>query len=534
MPLLVADLSLRYDHEEPIAAVARRLELPQDALLEVEVVRRAIDARGRKPKTILNCCVVLRDGEAAEGALLARRIAGVRLFVDRDEQRAGRTDFPLPQGIAWPRGLRPIVVGAGPGGLFAALRLAEAGAPPLLLERGERVEERGRKVQAFWRNAELDPESNVLFGEGGAGTFSDGKIYTRKRAGEIGYIFDRLIRFGAPSEIQREAWPHLGTDVLKRILPRFREHLEHLGVEIRFGARVDALIVQDERCAGVLLSDGERVMGGPVILATGHSARDLLRGLVQAGIAVEQRPFAIGLRVEHARSFIDTARHGRRSGELPPASYRLAWTPQGGRAVRTFCMCPGGIVVGATNHPEQLVLNGMSFSGRSSPWSNAALIVDVGPEDWGGEDPLAGMRLQESIERKAWIATAGSFRAPSQRIEDFLARRTSVDLPRSSYPLGIESVNLWDLLPCGVLEAIRSGIRKFDAEIPGFGSQGILLAPESRTTSPLRLPRGPDRASVSLAELYPVGEGAGHAGGIVSAALDGFRTAEALIARFVG
>jgi hypothetical protein len=531
MTLLVTGIELRGERDDPLPILARRLDLPVEAFRELEVVRRSIDARGRKPRWRVNCRVVLAGGEEAEERLLARGLPGMRRFLPRDAQRRDGASFELPPRRPWPESHRPVVVGAGPGGLFATLRLAEAGAAPLLLERGEAVEARTDSVHAFWRSANLNPESNVLFGEGGAGTFSDGKIFTRKRAGEIGYIFDRLVRFGASSDILGEAWPHLGTDALRRILPRIREHILHLGGEIRFGARVEALLLEGRQCQGVRLAGGERILHAPVILAIGHSARDTFVALIDQGLHAEPRPFAVGVRIEHAQAFIDRGRHHERAASLPHAAYRLAHSPPGGRGVRSFCMCPGGVVVAATHAEGHLALNGMSFSSRGSPWANAALIVDVDGRDFDMEDPLAGLRFQEALERRCFEAGGGAFRAPGQRVEDFLRRSASTSLGRSSYSLGVVAADLWDLLPEAVCEHLRLGLHRFDAEIPGFARDALLLAPESRTTSPLRFPRGPDRVSVDFEGLYPVGEGAGYAGGIVSAALDGFLSATAILER---
>lgn len=488
----------------------------------IDLVRKSLDARARTPTWRANWRVEVDDEEA----VLARGLAGVRRFTARDElKRTG--EAPAIKVERWKA--RPIVVGAGPAGLFAALRLAEAGAPVLLLERGGPVEARVPAVNGFWRGGALDPDNNILFGEGGAGTFSDGKIYTRRRDGELGYVFKTLVDAGADPDILHEAYAHLGTDKVRAILPALRKKLTDLGVEIRFHTAVEGLIVEGGRCVGVRTAT-ETLRGAPVIVAAGHSARDTIAAMIQAGAHAELRPIAIGARIEHPQELVDTARYGSGRGDLPASSYRLAYNPPQGRSAWTFCMCPGGMVVPAQHEPGQVVVNGMSFAARRAMWANSALIVQVTPADYGGADPLAGLRFQDQIERRAYALTGG-YRAPAQRVDDFLADRASTELPRTSYPMGVAPVPMAELLPDAVVAGMKAAIRAFDKDIPGFASaRGVLIAPETRTTAPLRFSRGENLESISLPGLLPVGEGAGFAGGIISAALDGFRAAEAVIA----
>ena len=434
------------------------------------------------------------------------------------------------------------MIGAGPAGLFAALRLGEAGAPAILLERGGPVEERHHAVRRFWRHGELDPETNVVFGEGGAGAFSDGKIYTRRRDGELGWVFRRLVDMGADPEILEEGWAHLGTDRIRELLPRLRARLVELGVEVRFHAAVSGLLTeelltggegQNRRCVGVSLAGGEQIRGGPVIVAAGHSARDVWSWMLDAGATAELRPIHIGARIEHPQRLIDEGLYGGPRGDLPPASYRFTSRPQGARAAHTFCMCPGGTVVSATNHPGRVVVNGMSYSGRRAFFANSAVIVEVLPEDYPGTDALAGTRFQDAIEAAAFQLGGGGFKAPAQRVEDLLARRGSKEIGRTTYTLGVTPSDLREVLPGPIIDGMVAAIRHFDERIRGFsGGDAVLIAPETRTTAPLRFLRGPDLASPTLADLMPVGEGAGYAGGIASAALDGFRAANVLIERF--
>lgn len=494
----------------------------------VEVIRTSLDARARPPvwRGTLRVQVEQADVERALGA------PGVRLWSERDEVR--RSGVVPAAARTWDR--RPIIVGAGPAGMFCALRLAEAGAPAILLERGGPVDERVQKVNGFWRGGDLDGENNIVFGEGGAGTFSDGKIYTRRRDGELGWVFRRLVEAGADPGILQESWAHLGTDKVRAILPELRRQMIAAGVEVRFHTRVDAFRVVDGRCVGVRVTGPtgvEDIDGGPVVVATGHSARDTMAALLDCGAVAEQRPIAIGARIEHPQGIIDTARYPTGRGDLPPASYRLAYTPESGAAAYTFCMCPGGMVVPAQESAGLVVVNGMSFAARRAMWANSALIVQVPVEAYAPwarfpGDPLAGVGYQRAIEQAAFALTR-SFSAPAQRVPDFLAGRPTETLPRVSYPMGVTPTDLARVLPAPVVAGMREAILRFELEIPGFaGEEGVLIAPETRTTAPLRFLRGEDLQSTSVRGLYPCGEGAGFAGGIISAALDGFRVAQAV------
>jgi uncharacterized protein len=467
-----------------------------------------------------------------EAKLLDRRLPGVRLWNERDDGRYGLAAPRTSRG-PWPDALRPIVVGTGPAGLFAALYLAESGARVRVFERGGPVEDRVKVVNAHWRGQlPLDTENNLLFGEGGAGTFSDGKIYTRRRDGELGYIFTRLAEFGADPEALRESWAHLGTDKIRQLLPPFRERLRQLGAEIHYHTAVRDLVVDGGACRGVVLGDGSVVEGAPVLVATGHSARDAVQMLLDAGAAAEPRGIAIGARVEHPQALVDRARYGSEErGTLPPATYRLAWHPPGSAPARTFCMCPGGMVVPASNHLSRVVVNGMSFAARRSYWANSAVIVEVPVAAFGATDPMAGFRWQDAIEARAFELGNSTYAAPAQRVTDLLAGRASVELPRTSYPQGVVATDLRELLAAEVISGMIDGLRSFDRELPGFaGPDAVLIAPETRTTSPIRFFRDADQCSTTVADLYPIGEGAGYAGGIVSSALDGLRAARAIVA----
>lgn len=529
--LMVWDLEWTGDEVDAPSLVAARLSVPVSDLKSVTLVKKSLDARKGRPRWKGVFRVEVPDDTKA----LRRQPRSVRLWTDRDEDRYGFGDRS-PKPLRWPADVRPVVIGAGPAGLFAALWLAEAGASVTLVERGGRVDSRVEAVNSHWRGkAALDPENNLVFGEGGAGTFSDGKIYTRRRDGELGYVFRRLVEFGADPTILSEGWAHLGTDKIRALLVPFRQRLESLGVELRFGVAVTELVVRGGRCVGVRLADGTELLRAPVFWAAGHSARDSAAMLLAAGARASLRSLAIGARIEHPQAWVDRTQYHRDArGELPAASYRLAHNPSRGLPGRTFCMCPGGMVVPAANQPGRVVVNGMSFAARRAAWANSAVIVEVPASELAGgpgSGPMSGYEWQDRIEVAAFAAGGGDGKAPAQRVVDLLASKPSSELPRTSYPLGVTASDLREVLPPMVIAGLIDTLRAFDATMPGFaGPDAVLIAPETRTTSPLKFERGDDLASTTLPGLYPVGEGAGHAGGIVTSALDGLRAARSLAA----
>jgi len=525
--LLVSNVAWQGEGSDPMPLLAQRLQVPLERLVDARLVKRSLDARHKKQ----TWRAVFKVEVMGEPEVLSRALASVRQWTERDDARYGLVDLTPPRRV-WGDGDRPIVIGAGPAGLFAALYLAETGARVLLLERGDPMEARVRAVNALWRGrAPLDPESNLVFGEGGAGTFSDGKIYTRRRDGDLGYIFRRLVDFGADPGVLEEAWAHLGTDRVRAILPVLRARLLDLGTEVRFRSQVVDLVVEDGACRGVVIAGGTVERGAPVIIGAGHSARDTAEMLVRAGVEAVARPIGVGARIEHPQKLIDRAQYGRERRELPPATYRLAFNPPTGRRAHTFCMCPGGMVVPATNHPGRVVVNGMSFSARRASWANAAIIVEVTPDDYGSDDPLAGYDFQDRIERACFQVAGGDGRAPAQRVVDLLAGRPSEDLPRVSYPLGVTPSDLAEVFPTFVVAGLIAAIKEFDREMPGFaGPEAVVIAPETRTTSPVRFLRDKRGCATTVADLYPVGEGAGYGGGIISCALDGYRVAQGIAA----
>ena len=425
-----------------------------------------------------------------------------------------------------------VVVGAGPAGLFAALRLIELGVKPIVLERGKDVHARRIDIAQISRQHKVDPESNYSFGEGGAGAYSDGKLYTRsKKKGDVNRILQIFCIHGANPNILVDVHPHIGTDKLPKVIEAMRERIKNCGGEVHFLTRVDKLLITDKKVVGVETSSGEQFMG-PVILATGHSARDTYRMLAENNVELEAKGIAVGVRLEHPQHLIDCIQYHSPKGRgeyLPPAEYSFV-TQAEGRGVYSFCMCPGGFVVPAATGPNQVVVNGMSPSNRGSRWSNSGMVVEIRPEDIPGNDVFNVMRFQEEMEQTAYINGGASQVAPAQRMQDFVNRRMSFDLPETSYVPGIISSPLHFLLPTEVSKRLRQGFMQFGKSAKGFlTNEATLIGVETRTSSPVRIVRNPETLQhITVEGLYPCGEGAGYAGGIVSAAIDGERCAEKL------
>ncbi len=524
----VTELRLPLEHtpEELTAAILQRLGLKPDELLTLRIHKRSPDAR---KKNALQFVYSLDLGLADETAVLARckDDSHIKPTPDMEYQFVARAPANLP--------LRPVIVGFGPAGIFAALILAQMGFKPLVLERGKKVRDRTKDTWDLWRRHELHPESNVQFGEGGAGTFSDGKLYTQIRdPRHLGRkVLTEFVKAGAPEEILYVSKPHIGTFRLVSMVEKMRAEIEALGGEIRFEARVEDLHIEDGHVRGVILANGEEIRADHVILALGHSARDTFAMLHRRGVFMEAKPFAIGFRIEHPQSLIDRARHGSHAGHplLGAADYKLVHHAKNGRAVYSFCMCPGGQVVAATSEPGCVVTNGMSQYSRAERNANSGLVVDVSPADFHGEGPLAGIEFQRRWEHRAFELGGGNYAAPGQRVGDFLAGRPSDHLGAvvPSYQPGVKPTDLATALPDFAITAIREAIPAFDKQIRGFAMEDALLTGvETRTSSPLRLTRGKDCQSLNVKGLFPAGEGAGYAGGILSAAVDGIEVAEAL------
>jgi uncharacterized protein len=519
MPVSIAvelDLDTAPSPDNLARAAALQHNLAPESIREARLVRRSLDARRPPPRWI--CQVVL--------------------YTDHETPPPAVPPTPLRHPVG--DGPTAVVVGCGPAGMFAALRLLELGIRPIVLERGKDAQARRHDLAAITRRGEVNPDSNYCFGEGGAGTYSDGKLYTRSnKRGNIEAILRTLVAHGAPADILTEAHPHIGSNRLPRVVTAMRETIVACGGEVRFGTRVVDYILRSGRLCGVRTAAGAEVMGEAVILATGHSARDVFEGLVQAGIRVESKPFAMGVRVEHPQPLIDRLQYkcSPRPLALPAASYRLAHTADD-RGVFSFCMCPGGWIVPAATAPGEVVVNGMSLSRRDSPFANSGIVVSVEATDlspFASHGPLAGLRYQQAVEQAACQAAGGRQQAPAQRLLDFVQGRVSADLPPSSYHPGLVSVPLHELLPAALATRLQQGFRAFGGAMRGFlTADAVVVGVESRTSSPVRIPRDP--ASLEhpdVAGLYPCGEGGGYAGGIVSAAMDGVRVAEALAARVV-
>lgn len=518
---LLRNLLLSLDDDEALLSrrLAERFELSRDDVVSCRIVRKGIDAR-KKPhiKHVYTVEFVVADPEA-----FWRRHGG-----ERDLEQVQRV---LPVVIT-PRTSteRIIITGIGPAGLFAALRLAEYGLKPLLIERGREMDARVKDVGSFWQKGELDEESNIQFGEGGAGTFSDGKLTTRVRDPNAGYVLSRLVEFGAPEEIAWLAKPHIGTDRLRSVVVNIRRFLVSRGVEVRFGAKLTDLHTANGQLRTVVINNSEEFPCDRLLLAPGHSARDTYAMLQARGVPLEAKPFAVGLRVEHPQELINRIQYGLASHpRLAPADYALAYNDStSGRSAYSFCMCPGGVVVACSSEKEGVVTNGMSSYGRNTPWANSALVATVRCEDFPGSSPLGGVEFQRELERRAFRLGGGSYHAPAQNLLSFLGRK-GLGGVASTYRPGVREADLAELLPDYITGTLRDGIVSFDRKMRGFITvEATLVGVESRTSAPLRILRGEDFQSLGLQGLYPCGEGAGYAGGIMSAALDGIRVADAI------
>ena len=492
------------------------------------IVRRSIDAR-RKHRIIAVYTVDVQLKN--EEALLQK-------FSD-DPHITAITSQPycLPTSHSAPSTLQPIVVGTGPCGLFAGLLLAQTGYRPLLIERGKSVSERIQDVHVFWQGGPLNANSNVQFGEGGAGTFSDGKLVTqiKNQGNRIRKVLEELVQAGAPKEILYAAKPHVGTDVLVRVVRRLRKTILALGGEIRFQSQLTHIHQERGHVTAIKINHQETLETRHLVLALGHSARDTFDMLNQSGVPMEAKPFSMGVRIEHPQALIDTAQYGQYAGHpaLGAADYKLVHHSRQGRSAYTFCMCPGGEVIASASEPEQVVTNGMSHHARNGRNANSALLVGVRPSDFGGDDPLAGVTFQRHWEHRAFVSAGADYRAPVQRVDDFLAGRPTQQLGevQPSYRPGVTCGDLTDCLPAFVTDTLREALPRLDQKLKGFArADAVLTGVETRSSSPLRMLRDDAFQSVGLRGLYPAGEGAGYAGGIVSAAVDGLKVAEAIIA----
>ncbi|EGQ9931673.1 NAD(P)/FAD-dependent oxidoreductase [Vibrio vulnificus] len=524
----LTELRLPLDHEEGalLEAITAKLGIPTEQVLSFSMFRRGYDAR---KKANIQLIYTLDIEVANQDKLLAKfsKDPHVRETPDMEYKYVAQAPANLTE--------RPIVIGFGPCGLFAGLVLAQMGFNPIIVERGKEVRERTKDTFGFWRKRTLNPESNVQFGEGGAGTFSDGKLYSQVKDPNFygRKVITEFVAAGAPEEILYVSKPHIGTFKLVTMIEKMRAKILELGGEIRFSTRVDDIHMEDGQITGVTLSNGEELKSRHVVLAVGHSARDTFEMLHERGVYMEAKPFSVGFRIEHKQSMIDEARFGSNAGNpiLGAADYKLVHHCKNGRTVYSFCMCPGGTVVAATSEEGRVVTNGMSQYSRAERNANSAIVVGISPEiDYPG-DPLAGIRFQRELESNAYRLGGENYDAPAQKIGDFLKGRDPSALGdvEPSFTPGIKLTDLEKALPPFAIEAIREAIPAFDRKIKGFASEdGLLTGVETRTSSPVCIKRDKEYQSVNLKGFYPAGEGAGYAGGILSAGIDGIKVAEAV------
>jgi uncharacterized protein len=509
--------------------------LPSQAASDSIIIKQAADMLGIKPTGITGFQLLKRSIDARSKQVYF--MLTIRVFVDepfheREHPAPAYTTLP-------PNAPSAIIIGAGPAGLFAALRLIESGVRPIVLERGKDVRARRRDLAALNKTGVVNPDSNYCFGEGGAGTYSDGKLYTRSnKRGDINRILNIFVHFGATEKILYDAHPHIGTNKLPHIIVAMREQIIQSGGAVHFGQKVTDFLLKDQEVTGVKTANGDTFEAPQVILATGHSARDIFKLLHEKNILIHAKPFALGVRIEHPQSLIDSAQyHCMVRGEyLPPASYSLVEQVDG-RGVFSFCMCPGGIIAPAATDPGELVVNGWSPSRRDNPYANSGMVVTVDDSDFSAfadKGPLAAMYFQQMVERDAFNAGGGHFVAPAQRMTDFVYNRASTTLPDCSYVPGVSSSNLREVLPGSVHNRLAEAFKAFGKKMKGYyTTDAIVVATESRTSSPVRIPREDNTLMhPQISGLYPCGEGAGYAGGIVSAAMDGERVAEQIIAYY--
>ncbi len=530
--LRLTEVKLPLDHPESEikTAILKKLQISPEALINYSIFKRSYDAR-KKDGIVL---VYILDVETTQEKFLLQRFKkDPHVMVTPSMSYSPIAQ--APEHLA----TRPIVIGTGPCGLFAALMLAQMGFRPIVLERGKIVKERTADTFGFWRNKGLNPESNAQFGEGGAGTFSDGKLYSQVRDSQHHgrKVLTELVKAGASPEILYVNKPHIGTFKLVGIVEKMRANIESLGGEIRFQSRVEDIHIEKGQVRGVTLANGEYIRSDHVVLAVGHSARDTFEMLFERGVYIEAKPFSIGFRVEHPQSLIDRCRFGAQAGHrlLGAADYKLVHHCSNGRSVYSFCMCPGGLVVAATSEPGRVVTNGMSQYSRNERNANSAIVVGITPDDYPGH-PLAGIEFQRRLEERAFELGGGTYEAPGQLVGDFIADRPSEALGtvRPSYTPGVHLGDLSSSLPDYAIAAIREALLAFDKQIKGFAmNDAVLTGVETRTSSPIRIKRKADGQSLNTQGLYPAGEGAGYAGGILSAGIDGIKAAEAVALRIM-
>lgn len=530
MTVKINNINLGID--EPICDIKRKiskkLKISENSIRDLKILRESIDAR-KKDNIKFNYSVEVNIQD--EKRILSK-IKDKDVFLEKDKNEE-QFIFGKEKLSA-----RPVVIGLGPAGLFAALVLAQNGYKPIVFERGEDVDSRTKTVEDFWNGrTDLNPESNVQFGEGGAGAFSDGKLTTRIKDKRCSYVLEELVKEGAPEELIYEAKPHVGTDILKNVVKNIREKIKSLGGEVHFNSKLDDILIKKGKIRSISINKN-KIPCETLILAIGHSSRDTYEMLLSNNIFMEPKDFAIGVRIEHLREFINESQYGKFANHprLKAASYNLTYQSQKlSRGVYSFCMCPGGVVVGAASEKGRLVTNGMSYHARNAENSNSALVVTVSEKDFEGNTPLKGMEFQRKYEKLAYELGGGNYIAPIQLLGDFMNDRKSNKLGavKPSYKPGYEFKELRNCLPSTVCDSIKEGVLKFDNKIKGYGmDDAILTGIETRTSAPVRISRNEKLESISAAGLYPTGEGAGFAGGIISAAVDGIKVAESIMKKY--
>lgn len=512
-------LSLDDDESRLIEEISRKLQIDKNSIRSYKIFKKSIDARKKNELHF----VYTVDIEVNNEDTLLKKYG--KKGVTKSPNYNYEFNKRAPEDFS-----RPVIVGFGPAGLFAALVLSQMGFRPIVLERGKSVDERAQDIEGFWKKGRLNPESNVQFGEGGAGTFSDGKLTTLIKDPRCRKVLEEFVLHGAPEEILYLNKPHIGTDILRDVVKNIRNTIISLGGEIRFNSKVTNLQITDGKVTGVEINNSEILNCNKVLLALGHSARDTFYMLHDKGLKITQKGFSIGVRIEHPQSLINQSQYGSFANheKLGAADYKLSAHFDNGRSAYTFCMCPGGMVVAAASEEKVVVTNGMSYHARDKENANSALLVGVLPEDYGSEHPLAGVEFQRKWERMAFIAGGENYNAPAQRVGDFLKDRPSVKVGdiKPSYSPGVEMTDLRLCLPDYVTDTLKLALKDFDKKIKGFASDDVLMTGvETRSSSPIRIVRD-DSLQSNIRGIYPVGEGAGYAGGIISAAVDGIRVAE--------